>query len=87
MRHVHDTLGHHYIVDGITAVMDPCNVTSIIYNGVQSIVYPGILQTQLDQNGNKCINIPRSLSPCRFAPRCGPDTPGHLGACGRDASW
>ena len=51
---------NHFIKEGIATVLDFTKPLGIEYRNISSIVHPGLLAPQDDQNGNKVVVIPLS---------------------------
>ena len=58
LREVDDPLGKHYVIDGITTVLNTSNPLTVEYENLNMIVHPGLLHFVEDMRGNKYINIP-----------------------------
>lgn len=58
MRTVDDAAGGHFLVDGITDVIDPSASLLIVWSGTSTIVHPKLLRLQPDACGNMTIALP-----------------------------
>ena len=58
MSMVHDSLGDHYIKDGITTVLDFRTPLVVEYKNIETHVHPLILAVNQDKNGNDIVAIP-----------------------------
>ena len=58
MRTVHDEIGEHFLVDGVTDVIDPSASLRIAWRGTSTIVHPDLLRLQPDACGNMTIVLP-----------------------------
>ena len=58
MRAVDDAAGGHFLVDGVTDVIDPSASLLVGWSGNSTIVHPDLLQLQPDACGNMTIVLP-----------------------------
>jgi hypothetical protein len=58
MRSIEDSDGPHYLVEGVTDVIDPNSPLLITVNGRNIVISPVFLRLQPDKNGNSTISIP-----------------------------
>lgn len=58
MRSVDDAVGGHYLVDGVTDVIDPTKSLVVFWRESETIVHPDLLRLQPDACGNMTIVLP-----------------------------
>ena len=67
MRAVDDATGEHFLVDGVTDVVDPSASLLIAWRGTSTIVHPNLLKLQPDACGNMTIVLRWMVRPrCTF---------------------